>query len=219
MRVAVALIVAAGGCDDGTVEAARRGGATVVLDLPRMGKLSALNRGVEASSGELLVFTDADSMFERGTLRRLVSNFADERVGGTAPVAGTALVGGTASRAAGGPGRLVAWLHGSTSIAGRGRIRWAHRTKGWARRGSRVPSRRGAGPSGVLPVRRSGGRAAGLEALLDGQHVRDVRLGLAVQAVLLQGAEALVVGADLVAALARGRRGLPAAAPRRWRCP
>jgi cellulose synthase/poly-beta-1,6-N-acetylglucosamine synthase-like glycosyltransferase len=78
------LIVAADGCDDGTVEAARRGGATVVLDLPRMGKLSALNRGVEASSGELLVFTDADSMFERGTLRRLVSNFADERVGGVA---------------------------------------------------------------------------------------------------------------------------------------
>ncbi len=35
--------------------------------------------GVEASSGEILVFTDADSMFEPGTLRRLVSNFADER--------------------------------------------------------------------------------------------------------------------------------------------
>jgi cellulose synthase/poly-beta-1,6-N-acetylglucosamine synthase-like glycosyltransferase len=78
------VIVAADGCDDGTVEAARRGGATVVLDLPRMGKLSALNRGVEASSGEILVFTDADSLFERGTLRTLVANFADERVGGVA---------------------------------------------------------------------------------------------------------------------------------------
>ena len=38
----------------------------------------------EASSGEILVFTDADSLFEPGTLRRLVSNFADERVGGVA---------------------------------------------------------------------------------------------------------------------------------------
>jgi cellulose synthase/poly-beta-1,6-N-acetylglucosamine synthase-like glycosyltransferase len=78
------LIVASDGSQDGTVEAARRAGAALVLDLPRTGKLSALNRGVEASSGDILVFTDADSMFEPGTLRRLVSNFADEQVGGVA---------------------------------------------------------------------------------------------------------------------------------------
>jgi cellulose synthase/poly-beta-1,6-N-acetylglucosamine synthase-like glycosyltransferase len=78
------LIVASDGSGDGTVEAARRAGAALVLDLPRTGKLSALNRGVEAASGEILVFTDADSMFEPGTLRRLVSNFADEQVGGVA---------------------------------------------------------------------------------------------------------------------------------------
>jgi cellulose synthase/poly-beta-1,6-N-acetylglucosamine synthase-like glycosyltransferase len=78
------LIVASDGSGDGTVEAAREAGATVVLDLPRMGKLSALNRAEQVSSGEILVFTDADSMFESGTLRRLVSNFADEQVGGVA---------------------------------------------------------------------------------------------------------------------------------------
>jgi cellulose synthase/poly-beta-1,6-N-acetylglucosamine synthase-like glycosyltransferase len=78
------LIVASDGSDDGTVEAARGAGATVVLDLPRMGKLSALNRAEQVASGELLVFTDADSLFEPGTLRRLVSNFADEQVGGVA---------------------------------------------------------------------------------------------------------------------------------------
>lgn len=76
------LIVASDGSGDGTVEAAQAAGAAIVLDLPRIGKLSALNRAEQVSSGEILVFTDADSMFEAGTLRRLVSNFADEEVGG-----------------------------------------------------------------------------------------------------------------------------------------
>jgi cellulose synthase/poly-beta-1,6-N-acetylglucosamine synthase-like glycosyltransferase len=78
------LIVASDGSEDGTVEAARRAGATLVLDLPRVGKLSSLNRAEQAASGDILVFTDADSMFEPGTLRRLVSNFADEQVGAAA---------------------------------------------------------------------------------------------------------------------------------------
>jgi cellulose synthase/poly-beta-1,6-N-acetylglucosamine synthase-like glycosyltransferase len=78
------LIVASDGSQDGTVDAARLAGATHVLDLPRVGKLSALNRAEQLSSGEILVFTDADSLFEPGTLRRLVSNFADEQVGGVA---------------------------------------------------------------------------------------------------------------------------------------
>jgi cellulose synthase/poly-beta-1,6-N-acetylglucosamine synthase-like glycosyltransferase len=51
-----------------------------VLDLPRAGKLAALNQAEQVATGEVLVFTDADSLFEAGTLRRLVSNFADEQV-------------------------------------------------------------------------------------------------------------------------------------------
>jgi cellulose synthase/poly-beta-1,6-N-acetylglucosamine synthase-like glycosyltransferase len=80
----VELIVASDGSGDGTVEAARRAGATLVLDLPRLGKLASLNQAAQASSGELLVFTDADSLLEPATLRELVSNFADEHVGGVA---------------------------------------------------------------------------------------------------------------------------------------
>ena len=116
----VELIVASDGSEDGTVEAARRAGATQVLDLPRMGKLAALNRAAEASSGEILVFTDADSLLEPGTLRELTSNFADETVGGVAanvvrcvaedgrPVArgeGALLALRTSAQAARGPGR------------------------------------------------------------------------------------------------------------------
>jgi cellulose synthase/poly-beta-1,6-N-acetylglucosamine synthase-like glycosyltransferase len=80
----IELIVASDGSRDDTVAAARAAGATRVLDLPRVGKLEALNRAAEQSSGELLVFTDADSLFEPRTLRELVSNFADERVGAVA---------------------------------------------------------------------------------------------------------------------------------------
>jgi cellulose synthase/poly-beta-1,6-N-acetylglucosamine synthase-like glycosyltransferase len=78
------LIVVSDGSEDATVNAARRAGATRVLDLPRVGKLAALNRGAEMAAGEILVFTDADSLFEPRTLRELMSNFADEHVGGVA---------------------------------------------------------------------------------------------------------------------------------------
>jgi cellulose synthase/poly-beta-1,6-N-acetylglucosamine synthase-like glycosyltransferase len=80
----IELIVASDGSRDGTVEAAHRAGATRVLDLPRVGKLSSLNAAEQVSSGEILVFTDADSLFEPATLPALVSNFADDRVGGVA---------------------------------------------------------------------------------------------------------------------------------------
>ena len=80
----IELIVASDGSEDGTVEAARRAGASQVLDLPRMGKLASLNRAAQVSSGEILVFTDADSLLEPGTLRELTSNFADETIGGVA---------------------------------------------------------------------------------------------------------------------------------------
>jgi hypothetical protein len=75
-------VVASDGSTDRTVEAAWRAGAHRVLDLPRVGKITALNAGVEASSGEVLVFTDADSLFFPDTLDELIANFADPIVGG-----------------------------------------------------------------------------------------------------------------------------------------
>jgi cellulose synthase/poly-beta-1,6-N-acetylglucosamine synthase-like glycosyltransferase len=78
----IEIVVASDGSTDRTVEAARRAGAHRVLDLPRVGKITALNAGVEAASGEVLVFTDADSMFRPDTLEELMANFADPAVGG-----------------------------------------------------------------------------------------------------------------------------------------
>ena len=78
----VETIVASDGSTDATVGEAHRAGASIVLELPRVGKLTALDRAVAASSGEILVFTDADARFEPDTLRELVANFADPEVGG-----------------------------------------------------------------------------------------------------------------------------------------
>jgi cellulose synthase/poly-beta-1,6-N-acetylglucosamine synthase-like glycosyltransferase len=78
----IETVVVSDGSTDGTVEAARRAGADQVLDLPRVGKITALNAGVEAASGEILVFTDADSVLRRDTLDQLTANFADPAVGG-----------------------------------------------------------------------------------------------------------------------------------------
>jgi biofilm PGA synthesis N-glycosyltransferase PgaC len=47
----------------------------------RQGKAVALNRGVAAATGELIVFTDARQRFARDAVAKLVSNFADPDVG------------------------------------------------------------------------------------------------------------------------------------------
>ncbi|MEX1171248.1 MAG: glycosyltransferase family 2 protein, partial [Chloroflexota bacterium] len=80
------VVVASDGSTDATVaEARRRHDPRVqVLELPRVGKATALNAAVEASSGEVLVFTDANTAFARDAIRRLVRSFADPSVGGVA---------------------------------------------------------------------------------------------------------------------------------------
>lgn len=47
----------------------------------RAGKAAALNEAVRQARGEIIVFSDANSTFAPDTVRRLVENFADERVG------------------------------------------------------------------------------------------------------------------------------------------
>ena len=46
------------------------------------GKNAALNRAIENSSGQVLVFSDADALLDRDALTRLLSPFADPDVGG-----------------------------------------------------------------------------------------------------------------------------------------
>jgi cellulose synthase/poly-beta-1,6-N-acetylglucosamine synthase-like glycosyltransferase len=80
------VLIASDGSDDDTENIVRSFGAKGVrlLSLPRRGKAYALNAAVAASSGEILVFSDANSMFAPGAVRALVQPFADSSVGGVA---------------------------------------------------------------------------------------------------------------------------------------
>jgi cellulose synthase/poly-beta-1,6-N-acetylglucosamine synthase-like glycosyltransferase len=46
------------------------------------GKTEALNQGIHSCSGEIVVFSDADAILERGALRKLIRHFSDSGVGG-----------------------------------------------------------------------------------------------------------------------------------------
>lgn len=48
----------------------------------RQGKTAALNKSVELANGEVLVFSDANSMYEKDALLHLVQHFSDDSVGG-----------------------------------------------------------------------------------------------------------------------------------------
>lgn len=47
----------------------------------RVGKTACLNRSVPDASGDIIVFTDANSMFSPETLRMISRNFADDAIG------------------------------------------------------------------------------------------------------------------------------------------
>ncbi len=81
---ALEVLVASDGSDDDTESEAERYASrgVRVLSLPRRGKAHALNVAARHASGEILVFTDANSHLEAGALRALARNFADDEVGG-----------------------------------------------------------------------------------------------------------------------------------------
>lgn len=74
------LIVACDGSDDGTAAAATAAGADLVLDLPRGGKVSAQNAAVRHAKGDIVAFSDANSLWDGDALRALIGAFEDERV-------------------------------------------------------------------------------------------------------------------------------------------
>lgn len=80
------VIIASDGSTDRTVEIARQFAdeRIQVLDLPRRGKAAALNASAPACTGEVLVFSDANSMFAPNALRVLAGHLAEPNVGGVA---------------------------------------------------------------------------------------------------------------------------------------
>ena len=80
------VLIASDGSEDGTnaLVAARAHDRLRLVDLPRGGKAATLNAAVAGARGDVLVFSDANSMFAADAVRRLVAPFADPEVGGVA---------------------------------------------------------------------------------------------------------------------------------------
>jgi cellulose synthase/poly-beta-1,6-N-acetylglucosamine synthase-like glycosyltransferase len=80
------VVIASDGSDDETVAIVSQytDQRVKLLSLPRQGKARALNAAVAAASGEILVFSDANSLYASDAIRALVRKFADSAVGGVA---------------------------------------------------------------------------------------------------------------------------------------
>ena len=77
------IIVVSDGSTDAPGAALARFGTDVrLIEVPGGGKPLALNAGVAAATGDVLVFADARQRFAPGSLTALVSNLADPSVGG-----------------------------------------------------------------------------------------------------------------------------------------
>ena len=75
------VILADDGSDDRTVEIAKSFNFVNVLSLDRSGKTSAQNEAVKIAENDILVFSDANSIYHPDAIKKLARNFADQRVG------------------------------------------------------------------------------------------------------------------------------------------
>jgi cellulose synthase/poly-beta-1,6-N-acetylglucosamine synthase-like glycosyltransferase len=82
-RERLELVVALDGAADGTRTIVEEfaGEGVRMLDLPRVGKVTAQNAAVEATESEVVAFSDANSLWEPDALRLLVRNLADPEIG------------------------------------------------------------------------------------------------------------------------------------------
>ncbi len=78
------IIVVSDGSTDGTDEIVREyedKKVRLIRQEPRAGKTSALNLAMGETNGEIIIFSDSNSIYSPDAIRRLVSNFSDYTVG------------------------------------------------------------------------------------------------------------------------------------------
>ncbi len=81
-RVPEILVVSDGSSDSSRAALAGLDDHVRLIELPRSGKPAALNAGVAAASGGIVVFADARQRFAHDAVLQLVANFTDPDVGG-----------------------------------------------------------------------------------------------------------------------------------------
>jgi cellulose synthase/poly-beta-1,6-N-acetylglucosamine synthase-like glycosyltransferase len=78
------ILIAADGSNDRTAEIVasfQDRGIELSYTPERGGKMAAINRAMDKVRGEIIVFSDANNMYDASTLTELIAPFADERIG------------------------------------------------------------------------------------------------------------------------------------------
>ncbi len=80
----VEFIFVSDGSDDGTDEVIKKfqsGNIKLIRQEGRLGKTMGLNLALDAANGEIVVFSDANAMYQPDAIKMLVRNFSDPSVG------------------------------------------------------------------------------------------------------------------------------------------
>lgn len=77
------ILIVANGCTDRTVEIAEKYAdqGVEVFEYGNIGKVEAQNRAVEQIDSDIIVFSDANAMFEPDAIRELVKPFSNRKIG------------------------------------------------------------------------------------------------------------------------------------------
>lgn len=115
------IVIASDGSTDGTdaIIEQYKGSGVKLLSLPRSGKAAALNAAVMFASGEILVFSDANSIYKPDAIKELVQPFGDLEVGG---VAGNQVYKMGGNESVSGDGERAYWVFDRTLKQFQGKV-------------------------------------------------------------------------------------------------
>lgn len=120
-REKLQIIVAADGSSDRTPEIASKfsdRGVELTYTSQRDGKMAAINRAIPHASGEIMIFSDANNMYDHDAIRKLIIPFSDPNVGATTGAKLIIQDGGELSNAEGIYWKYESWIKTNETILG-----------------------------------------------------------------------------------------------------
>ncbi len=115
------IIVAADGSTDQTPEIVKQfkdRGVVLAFTPQRDGKMAAINRAIPLAQGDIIVFSDANNMYDADAIRKLVAPFSDAKVGATTGAKLIIQDGGNLSGAEGIYWKYESWIKKNETVLG-----------------------------------------------------------------------------------------------------